>query len=115
MENIILIVVLLLVVALAVMTLIKRAGRKGCCASGGYKPRKKKLSHVAQTKAFYVDGMQCQHCADRVTEAVNDLAHVAGRVDLKKGTLTVSYEQEVPDETICARVAHAGYTLRAAE
>ncbi|MBM6921919.1 heavy-metal-associated domain-containing protein [Phocea massiliensis] len=44
--------------------------------------------------------MHCEKCSNRVTEAVNDIPGVAGVVDLKKGIVTVSYEQEVADEQI---------------
>ena len=63
------------------------------------------------TKDFVVDGMHCEKCANRVTEVVNDIPGVAGVVDLKKGIVTVSYEQEVADEQIKARIERVGYTV----
>ena len=112
MENAIILGILLVVLVGAIVTLIKRAGRKGCCGSGSdYKPRKKKLKNVIATKVFAVDGMHCEKCANRVTEVVNDIPGVAGAVDLKKGIVTVSYEREVPDEQIKARIERVGYTV----
>lgn len=112
MKNYILIGILVLIAVIVVGTLIKRAGRKGCCGSGSdYKPRKKKLKNVISTKTFKVDGMHCEKCANRVTEAVNDIPGVAGIVNLKKGIVTVSYEQEVPDAQIKARIERHGYTV----
>ncbi len=58
-----------------------------------------------------MDGMHCEKCANRVTEVVNDITGVAGVVDLKKGIVTVSYEQEVADEQIKARIERVGYTV----
>jgi len=111
MENEIIIGMIIAITFFAAGTIIKRKGRKGCCGSAGdYKPRKKKLKNVIATKTFKVDGMHCEKCADRVTEAVNDLPGTAGVVDLKKGIVTVSYEQEVPDEQIKARIERLGYT-----
>ena len=113
MEDYIIIAVVLVIAFVAVRTLVKRAGRKGCCDGGSdYKPRRKKLKNVIATKVFTVEGMHCEKCANRVTEIVNDFQGCAGVVDLKKGTVTVSYEQEVPDEQIKNRIERAGYTVK---
>ena len=112
MDNYIIIGIIVLLAVIAIGTLVKRSGRKGCCGSGSdYKPRKKKLKNVIATKIFVVDGMHCEKCANRVTEVVNDITGVAGVVDLKKGIVTVSYEQEVADEQIKARIERVGYTV----
>lgn len=112
MENYIIIGVIVLIALAVIGTIVKRKGRKGCCGSGSdYKPRKKKLKNVIATKTFKVDGMHCEKCANRVTEAVNDIPGAAGVVDLKKGIVTVSYEQEVPDEQIKGRIERHGYTV----
>ena len=105
---------ILLVIAIAAIgTLVKRSGRKGCCGSSSYyKPRKKKLKNVIATKTFVVDGMHCEKCANRVTEVVNDIPGASGVVNLKKGTVTVSYEQEVPDDQILAKIERVGYTVK---
>ena len=113
MEDVIILGILLVVLVGAIVTLIKRAGRRGCCGSSGdYKPRKKKLKNVIATKVFVVDGMHCEKCAGRVTEAVNDIPRVAGVVDLKKGLVTVSYERDVPDGQLRAAIERVGYTLK---
>lgn len=113
MENYIVIGILAVIGLAVIGTLVKRAGRKGCCgSSGGYRPRKKKLKNVMATKVFTVDGMHCEKCSGRVMEVVNDIPGVAGIVDLKKGTVTVSYEHEVPDELIRAKIERVGYIVR---
>ena len=112
MENTVILGIILVIAFFAIRTIVKRAGRKGCCGSSAeYKPRKKKLKNVITTKVFVVDGMNCEKCANRVTEVVNDIPGVAGVVDLKKGTVTVSYELEVPDEQITAKLQRVGYTV----
>lgn len=112
MQNFILIGILILILSLSLLTLLKRAGRKGCCGSGSdYKPKRKKLKHVVGTKSFAVGGMHCQKCANRVEEVVNDIPGIVGRVDLKKGILTVSYERDVSDELILSRIERVGYTV----
>lgn len=113
MKNQILIGILIVVVVMAVTTVIKRAGRKGCCGSGSdVVPRRKKLKHVIATKTFRVEGMHCQKCSNRVMEAVNDIPDAAGTVDLKEGLLTVSYQQEVADDVIIAKLERLGYPAK---
>ena len=113
MENYIIIGIIVVIAFFAVRTIVKRKGRKGCCGSGSdYTPRKKKLKNVIATRIFVVDGMHCEKCANRVTEVVNDITGAAGVVDLKKGIVTVSYAQEVPDEQIKGRIERVGYTVK---
>ena len=113
MENMVIIGILLVVAFFAIRTIVKRKGRKGCCGSGSdYTPRKKKLKKVIATKVFVVDGMHCEKCANRLTEVVNDISGAAGVVNLKKGIVTVSYELEVPDEQIKAKIERVGYTVK---
>ncbi len=113
MENYIIIGILIVIAFFAVRTIVKRKGRKGCCGSSSdYKPRKKKLKNVIATKTFVVDGMHCEKCANRVTEVVNDIPGASSVVNLKKGTVTVSYEQEVPDDQIIAKIERVGYTVK---
>ena len=59
-----------------------------------------------------MDGMHCEKCANRVTEVVNDIPGAAGVVNLKNGIVTVSYELEVPDEQIKAKIERVGYTVK---
>ena len=113
MENTVIIGILLVIAFFAIRTIVKRKGRKGCCGSGSdYTPRKKKLKKVIATKVFVVDGMHCEKCVNRVTEVVNDIPGAAGVVNLKKGIVTVSYELEVPDEQIKAKIERVGYTVK---
>lgn len=112
MENVIIVAVVVVVVALGIGSAVKHfKGEGGCCGGGGYKPRKKKLSNVLFEKTFTVKGMHCENCKNRVEEVVNDIKGVAGKVDLKKETLTVSYAEEVSDDLIKARIQRAGYTV----
>lgn len=111
-ENIIIIAVVAVVVILAVRSAVGHfKGEGGCCGGGSYKPKKKKLANVLYTKTFKVSGMHCEHCKIRVEEVVNDIKGTAGKVDLKKGELTVSYAEEVDDELIRSRIERAGYSV----
>ena len=112
MENFMVIGILAVLVVIGVLYTVKHfKGEGGCCGGGSYKPKRKKLSGVKYTKTFRVGGMHCEHCKRRVEEAVNDIKGVAGRVDLKKGELTVSYAEDVSDEVIKAKIERAGYTV----
>ena len=113
MENIIIIGILAVVIVIGIVNTVKHfKGQGGCCGGGGsYKPRKKKLSAVLYTKTFKVNGMHCEHCQSRVEEVVNDIQGVAGKVNLKKAEVTVSYAEDVADDVIKARIERAGYTV----
>lgn len=112
MTDIILIAVLAVIAVVAVWhTAGHFKGKSGCCGGGGYKPKKKKLDRVLYQKVFRVEGMHCGHCKARVEETVNDIKGIAGKADLKKGELTVSYAEEADDELIKARLERVGYTV----
>ena len=112
MENYIIIGIIAVIAVIGVIYTVKHfKGQSGCCGGGGYKPKKKKLSNVLYKKTFKVDGMHCEHCKNRVEEVINDIKGVAGKVDLKKGELTVSYAEDVDDTVIKAKIERAGYAV----
>ena len=112
MENLIIIAIIAVVAVIGVVYTVKHLkGKGGCCGGGGYRAKKKKLANVLYEKTFQVEGMHCENCKARVEEVVNDIKGIAGRVDLKKNELTVSYAEEVDDELIKARLQRAGYTV----
>ncbi|MBQ9802551.1 MAG: heavy-metal-associated domain-containing protein [Clostridia bacterium] len=112
MGNYIIVGVLAVIVVMAVISSVKHfKGEGGCCGGGSYKPKKKKLAGVRYHKVFLVAGMHCDHCKNRVEEIVNDMPGIAGKVDLKKGELVVSYAEDVDDATIKARIERVGYTV----
>ncbi len=87
-------------------------GEGGCCGGGdSYKARAKKLDAIVSSRIFLVEGMSCQHCVNRVMEAVNSLDGVSGTVNLKKGTVTVSTDHPISDDAIKNAIEKAGYTV----
>lgn len=110
-DAIILILLAAAIVAGVLYSIRHFKGKGGCCGGGDYKPRKKRLSHVAGEKTFLVEGMHCAHCKARVEDAVNDIRGVAGRADWKKGLLTVSYMETFDEEQVRRRVERAGYRI----
>lgn len=108
----IILAIFVVVMFFGIRSMVKHfGGKQGCCGSSDYKPKKKKLSKVLYKKIFQVDGMHCEHCKRRVEEAVNDISGVAGIVNLKKGELTISYEVDVEDEVIMAKLEQRGYSV----
>ncbi len=102
--------ILAVIVALAVWNTARHfKSEGGCCGGGSYKPKKKKLGNVKYQKTFRIVGMHCEHCKRRVEEVVNDISGVSGKVNLKKGQLTVSYAEDVDDALIKAKIEKAGY------
>ena len=110
MQDYIIIAIIVVIAVIGVRSSIRHfKGQGGCCGGSDYKPRRKKLPHVKYQKTFYVEGMHCEHCKNRVEEAVGDIKGVAGKVNLKQALLTVSYAEDVADDVIKARVERAGY------
>ena len=112
MGNYIIIGVLAVIVVAAFLSSIKHfKGEGGCCGGGSYKPKRKKLKGVRYKKVFKVGGMHCAHCKRRMEEIVNDISGISGKVDLKKGELTVSFAEEIDDEIIRSAIERSGYTF----
>lgn len=86
-------------------------GEGGCCGGSTYKARRKKLHTVAGKKTFLVEGMSCQHCVNRVMEAVNSIDGASALVKLKKGVVIVSTERPIRNETIKNAIEKAGYKV----
>lgn len=116
MKDFIIIVIIAAVVALSLYSTVKHfRGEGGCCGGGGYRIKKKRLKNICRKKVFSVDGMHCERCKGRVEEVINDLPGVSASVNMKKGTLTVFYAEDVPDEVIIARIEKAGYQAKLPE
>jgi len=112
MGNYIIIFVIAVILSFAVFSTAKHfKGEGGCCGGSAYQPKKKKLSGVKYQKIFKIGGLHCKNCKNRVEEAVNDIRGIAGKVDLKKGFLTVSYAEDVEDAILKSKIERFGYTL----
>lgn len=110
MEDIVVLAVIGVAAAFAVIMTIRRfGGRGGCCGGGGGRPKRKRLKKVLYRKSLRVGGMHCRQCRIRVEEAINDIPGAAGRVDLRRGEVTVLSDREIPDERIREKIRRAGY------
>ncbi len=66
-------------------------------------------------KIIQVEGMTCGHCQARVEKALNAVAGVKAKVDLKKKTATVETDGSVTDDVLKGAVEEAGYTVTSIE
>lgn len=113
MTDAIIIALVVIVLFIAVRSTVKKFKEKSsCCSSGTYKAKQKKLNSVTAKTVLRVDGMSCQHCVNRVMEAINDIDGASALVNLKKGTVTVSMETPIDSGILKAAIEKAGYTVK---
>jgi len=112
MTDIIITATLIAVVAFSICRTVRHfTAKSGCCGSGDYRPKKKKLTNVIRTKTFIIEGMHCKNCKMRIEDSVGDINGVSADADHIKGTLTVSYAEDVDDSLIIERVERAGFAV----
>ena len=110
MTDLIIIAVLAVAVLLGVRSGVKHfRGEGGCCGGGTYKPRKKKLDSVIDKKTLIIEGMTCQHCENRVHEAINRIPGASAEVNFRKRRAVVSMSQTISAATLMETVEKAGY------
>lgn len=67
---------------------------------------------MSTTQSYTVTGMTCDHCAQSVTEEVQEIPGVEHvEVVLETGSLTVTSAEEVADAAVKDAVEEAGYQL----
>lgn len=69
------------------------------------------MKNIIGHKRVLIEGMTCEHCKNRVENALNSLEGVSAKVNLKKKTAVVSVEKEVEDMQIQKAVEQAGYKV----
>lgn len=113
MDDVIIVAILAVLLVVGIYSAIKHfKGQSGCCGGGNTYIYKKKLKKVIAKRAFLVEGMSCENCVARVTNAINDIDGLAAKVNLKKKEVVVSMEKEVADEVIAAVIEKAGYEVK---
>lgn len=60
-------------------------------------------------KIIKIKGMTCSHCQARVEKALNAIAGVSAKVDLKKNSAVVSFDSDVNDSVFKDAITEAGY------
>ena len=112
MSNIAAIVVLILIVALAVSGSIKHfKGEGGCCGgSSVVKERDKKLNNpVIGKRTFFVEGMHCENCRNRVKRAINSIDGASCKVNLKKGRVDIEFDREIDDDVFIKAIENLDF------
>lgn len=69
------------------------------------------MKNIIGQKRVLIEGMTCEHCKNRVENALNRLEGVSAKVNLKKKTAVVSMEKEVEDMQLQKAVEQAGYKV----
>lgn len=112
MSNYIIAGILVVVLYFCLRSSIKHfRGEGSCCGGGTYKARRKKLKTVIGKKKITVEGMSCQHCVNRVMEAVNSIDGASALVKLKKGIVIVSLAHPINNDILKNAIEKAGYTV----
>ena len=63
-------------------------------------------------KIIGIEGMHCEHCADKIDKALEELADVTSvKVNLKKKIATVFYDGDVDSMLIQKIIENLGYTV----
>lgn len=62
-------------------------------------------------KIIKIDGMHCDHCKMAVENALNALAGVQGKVDLKKNQAIVTITGQVSDEAITQAIEREDFDV----
>lgn len=71
----------------------------------------KKEETVIMKKTMHIEGMMCEHCQGRVSDALNAIEGVSAEVDHKTDSAVVTLSSEVTDDTLIAAVTNAGYKV----
>ncbi len=62
-------------------------------------------------KVIKISGMTCAHCQARVEKALNELAGVSAKVNLKKQEAKLRLDSPVSDAVLTGAVTEAGYDV----
>lgn len=62
-------------------------------------------------KIVEINGMSCDHCRANVEKALNSIAGVSAKVDLKKKRAVVELSREVIDQEFKDVIREAGYEV----
>lgn len=98
MKTVITVIVIVAILVFALKGSVKHMKGEGdCCGGGsGNKPKKVKAKHLEDPVigqiTLYIEGMTCEHCVNRVAEALNSIDGVSAKVNLHKKNATVSFD-----------------------
>lgn len=113
MENLMIVTILVVILFFAIKSTIKHfKGESSCCGGGTYKAKPRKLKNkILGKKVLNVKDMTCQHCVNRVTEAIHSIEGTSAKINLKAGTATISFDREINWDSVKDAVEKAGYSV----
>lgn len=112
MENYIIVAVIVAMVIIGARACVSHfKGEGGCCGGSELKIKPRRLKNVVRTITVSVDGMSCEHCKTRVENALNEMAGISARVNLKKKEAYVSMDRQVDNDIIKRTIENTGYKV----
>ena len=108
--DIIVMLLMALVVFAVCLPLIRRMrAREDCCGNQQIRVRRKRLKNPAGKYTLRIEGMHCQNCKKRVTEAVNEMEGLSCRVSLEKNEAVIFYEKSPMKEAVIKRLGELNF------
>lgn len=86
----------------------------GCCggdSSVKIKPKDRNKAHYKYKVTAYIDGMNCEHCKNRIESEFNCLSGVMAKVNLKNKSAEIFSKDLMSDAQISDIVTKNGYTF----
>ncbi len=100
-SNIIAILILILICSFAISGSIKHfKGEGGCCGGSSVvkEPDKKLDKPVIGKRTFFVEGMHCENCRNRIKRTINSIDGASCKVNLRKGRVDIEFDREIDDD-----------------
>ena len=109
MATIIIIIILIIIVLYAFKNSLKHIkGESGCCG-GTTISTHKNLSYIMDQKEFKIEGMHCQNCVNKVTNAINSIEGASAKVDLDLQEAVISYDRPIDKKELYQVIEKSGY------
>lgn len=115
MGNIIIVAVIVVLCILALRHFIKSLKTGGCCGGGDVEEKvkvsDKNPAHYPYQETVGISGMSCEHCKQRIENALNSEDGVWAEVNLKGGSALVRMKNKLSDDDIRRIITHEGYQV----
>ena len=113
--TIILCLILALIGFFAVRGSVKHMkGEGSCCGGGNASVKIEKAPPSKETElnsiTLKINGMKCENCAVKVSNALNSMDEVWAKVDLRKNRAKIQFTSKSTPELLCEAVEKAGYS-----
>ncbi len=113
------IIVILAIVGIAVYAVVdyRKKLNSGCCDTGPsetvkkIKPKDTKKSHYPYHVTLDIDGMSCENCSTKVSNALNRLDDTYAVVSHTANKAEVYQKHEIDESALRTAVREAGYTV----